>query len=282
VARRLSSCVALLFATGCGSGPTFFLPDDVPPPPAVVKSSFDASHCGVITGRVTWVGELPAVPEFLYGVPSGDGNFVTKTLSGPYQPRIDPVTRGLVGAVVSLRGIDPAKARLWDHRAVRVELADGTIRIRQGDSERVGFVRTGANVEVVSHEPAYHILRGRGDDFFSLALPVGDRPRTRTLARPGRVELSSGSGLYWARADLFVSDHPYWTVTDAAGRFALPQVPAGRVEVVAWHPNWLPARQDRDPETGLVTRMTYASAIEQAVAMEVPVGGTGYVELKLR
>ena len=34
--------------------------------------------------------------------------------------------------------------------------------------------------------------------------------------------------------------------------------------VVAWHPGWLPVRQDRDPETGLVSRMTYAPPLELA------------------
>jgi hypothetical protein len=226
----------------------------------------------MVTGRVTWAGELPEAPTFLYGVPSGDGNFVTKSLTGPNQPRIDAATRAVAGVVVSLRGIDPAAARTWDHPPVRVELGDGAIRVRQGTCERVGFVRVGDGVEVVSRDAAYHVLRGRGDDFFSLSLPAADEPRSRTFTRSGRVELSSGSGFYWARADLFVSDHPYWAVTDAEGRFALPRVPAGRVEVVAWHPSWRPARQDRDPETGLVSRMTYGAPLERRRAVDVTVG----------
>lgn len=279
--RRLSSCLALIFVVGCGSNPTFLLPEPSAPQPGPTVNHHAPARCGTITGRVTWVGEVPVAPTFLYGVASSDGNFLTKTVSGPNQPRIDAATKSVTGVVVTLRGFDAAAARPWDHPAVRVELGDGAIRVRQGASERVGFVRLGDGVEVVSRDAAYHILRGRGDDFFSLSLPAASQQRTRAFTRPGRVELSSGSGLYWARADLFVTDHPYWTVTDADGRFELPRVPAGRVEVVAWHPNWRPARQDRDPETGLVSRMTYEPPIERTTFIDVAAGSKRDIAVSL-
>lgn len=269
--------------TGCEAEPTLLLSPPTLTPPVPTSTRFDPANCGNVTGRVTWAGALPAAPTFLYGVPDASGNFTTRTLTGPNQPRIDPDSRAVAGAVVFLRGVDPALARPWDHAPVRVEFADLAIRVRQGDGEprRVGFVQRGAAVEVVSRDAAYHVLRGRGAAFFGLALPEREQARTRTISEPGRVELSSGAGYYWASADLFVSDHPYWAVTDAAGRFALPQVPAGRVEVVAWHPGWLPARQDRDPESGLVTRMTYAPPVEQVRYTEVRVGGTSDIALTL-
>ncbi|QDU20729.1 carboxypeptidase-like regulatory domain-containing protein [Urbifossiella limnaea] len=276
---RRVSCFALLFAVGCGTQPTFLLPDPAAPSPTSSEQRFDPARCGTITGRVTWGGASPDQPTFLYGVAAAGGNFVTKSLRGPYQPRIDPTSRGLAGVVVSLRGVDSAAARPWDHPPVRVEIADGAIRVIQGGVGRVGFVRRFAEVQFASGEPVYHILRGRGDDFFSLALPAADSPRVRKFEQPGRVELSSGTGLYWARADLFVSDHPYWTLTDDAGRFSLPQVPAGRVEVVAWHPNWRPARQDRDPETGLVSRMTYGPPLERTTPVGVTAGATSDLAL---
>lgn len=279
---RLLAAAAVLVAAGCESDPTLLLPTYTPPLPPVAPVSFDATRCGAITGRVTWPGPSPDAPTFIYGVPTGNGNFATRTTTGPNQPRIDATTRALAGAVVFLRGIDPGAARPWDHPPVRVELAAGVIHVRQGDREpgRVGFVRRGAAVEVVSSEPVYQILRGRGAAFFSLALPDAGQPRSRTFGEPGRVELSSGAGYYWASADLFVADHPYWTVTDVAGRFTIPQVPTGKVEVVVWHPGWLPARQDRDPETGLVSRMTYAPPVERAVPASVAAGETNEIAVR--
>jgi hypothetical protein len=283
VTPRLFAATALIFVAGCEAEPTLLLPDFPTPPLSLTVSTFDPARCGIVAGRVTWSGPLPAAPTFLYGVPDRAGNFITKTLTGPNQPRIDAGTRAVAGAVVFLRGVDPAAAPPWDHPPVRVELAEGAIRVRQGDREpgRVGFVRRGGAVGVVSRDPVYHVLRGRGAAFFSLSLPDADHVRTQTFPSPGRVELSSGAGFYWASADLFVTDHPYWAVTDAAGRFTLPRVPGGRVEVVAWHPGWLPARQDRDPETGLVSRMTYAPPVDQARTAVVTAGGTTDIALSL-
>ncbi|MBN9517339.1 carboxypeptidase regulatory-like domain-containing protein [bacterium] len=281
MSRRLPVLLYVAALGGCGE-PTLLLPPQpvVPPPPATTH--FDPSRVGTVTGHVAWPGELPAAPTYLYGVPDAAGNFTTHTFTGPNQPRIDPDTRAVAGAIVFLRGVDPAVARPWDHPPVRVELVERGIRVRQGaEVGRVGFVRRGDAVELVSRDPVYHVLRGRGAAFFSLALPEREQVRTRTFTDPGRVELSSGAGYYWASADLFVTDHPYWTTTDAAGRFTLSGVPAGRVEVVVWHPGWLPARRDRDPETGLVTRMTYAPATEQARPADVPAGGTSDIGVTL-
>jgi hypothetical protein len=280
----LLALIAALTLVGCEADPTLILPDPPPhlPPPATT-SAFDPARSGTIAGRVTWAGPLPESPTFLYGVPDGTGNFVTRLLTGPNQPRIDTATRAVAGAVVFVQGIDPAACRPWDHPPVRVELADQTIRVRQGERgpDRVGFVRRGDAVEVVSHEAVYNVLRGRGAAFFSLSFPDPQRVRTRTFTEPGRVELSSGAGFYWASADLFVTDHPYWTTTDASGGFTLTAVPAGPAEIVVWHPGWLPARQDRDPETGLISRMTYAPPVERVGRAGVAAGRTTDIAVSL-
>ncbi|MBY0459616.1 MAG: hypothetical protein K2V38_20040, partial [Gemmataceae bacterium] len=39
----------------------------------------------------------------------------------------------------------------------------------------------------------------------------------------------------WMRGYVRAFDHPYFAVTDAAGGFELPQVPAGTWRLVAWH-----------------------------------------------
>ena len=68
------------------------------------------------------------------------------------------------------------------------------------------------------------------------------------------VELTSGAGHYWMRAYLMVAEHPYYALTNADGRFVLPQVPPGRYEIVCWLPI-LPAGGHesllRDPTIGV-------------------------------
>jgi len=236
-------------------------------------TEFDASKCGTISGQVVWSGEIPDTAPFIYGIPLADGNFDIRTIPNPNQPRVNATSRALAGAVVFLRSIDPAKAKLWDLPPARVELKDRDIRIVQGDAtRRVGFVRVGESMSMASAEPVFHILRARGATYFSLPFPEPNEPLSRTLDKPGVVELSSGAGYYWANAHLFVADHPYFAVIDHEGRFTLNQIPAGEVELVVWHPGWTIARQDRDPETGLVRRLTYGSPVEVKNAVRVIAG----------
>ena len=149
-------------------------------------------------------------------------------------------------------------------------MAGEGITVVQGDRRsRAGFVRRGDAITITSVEPAYHILRGRGAAFFSLTLPEPNSPTSRTLNNPGRVELSSGTGIYWASADLFVTDQPYYTLTDSAGRFNFENVRAGSAEVVVWLPGWTPVRQERDPASTSVTRQSYSRPLERTAAVTV-------------
>jgi hypothetical protein len=135
---------------------------------------------------------------------------------------------------------------------------------------------------MTSAESQLHLLRGRGVAYFTLAFPDPNKELTKTFNTPGRVELSSAAGYHWARANLFVCEHPYFALTDREGRFRFEQVPAGPVSVVAWHPNWHAAKQERDPETGLVSRTTYAAALEVSASASVEVGRTTTADVKLR
>lgn len=260
-------CLLLLTCAGCESE----VPDEssmTPEPAASMGSAFNRASTGRVTGRVTWTGSIPNPPGFLYGVPRADGRgFEFRTAKNPNRPQIDRATRAVAGAVVYLRGIDPAKCRPWDLPPVSVEVGDGQITVVQGGHRgRSGFVRRGDAIAITSTEPKYHVLRGRGDGFFSLTLPEPNRPVSRVLKNPGRVELSSGTGMYWANADLFVAEHPYYTLTGSEGRFAFDSVPTGAVEVVVWLPSWQPGKQERDPDSTQVARQAYAAPFERTAS----------------
>jgi len=244
---------------------------------------FDPETAGRVTGRVSWSGSIPNPHGFLYGVPRPDGlGFAFRTAANPNRPLIDPNSRAVVGAVVLLRGVDSTAGRPWDLPAAQVEIGNGQITVIQGERRgRVGFVHRGDVVTVASTEPTHQVLRGRGDGFFSLALPEPDRPVTRNLSTPGRIELSSGTGLYWARADLFVTDHPYFTLTDADGRFTLERVPHGAAELVVWLPGWDVANQERDPDSTGTARQTYSAPIERAEWVTVGRAASAEVNVSL-
>jgi hypothetical protein len=249
--------------------------------PVESGTAFDPQRSGRVSGRATWGGSIPDSPGFLFGVPrTSGGGFEFRTAENPNRPRIDPGSRAVGGAVVFLRGVDPAAGRAWDLPHVSVEIGNARISVVQGEHRgRVGFVRRGEAITVSSTEAAYHVLRGRGDAFFSLPFPEPNQPVQRKLPKAGLVELTSGTGLYWANANLFVSDHPYFTVTDAEGRFMLDRVPAGPVEVVVWMPGWQAAKTERDADSTQVARQKYSAPIERVQKVVITSASTAEVNV---
>jgi hypothetical protein len=198
----------------------------------------------------------------------------------PNLPTIDPVGHGVSGAVVFLRGVDPARAKPWDLPSVCVEQRDCQLRMVQGtEVASVGFVRQGDTLEMVSRDPWLHALHAGGASFFTLMFPDPGQPLGRRLTAPGLVELSSNAGYFWMRGYLFIAEHPYYCRTDREGHFTLKGVPSGSYRLTAWLPNWRVARQERDPESGLVSRLYF----EQPIEVEQPliVGSEDKMDLLL-
>lgn len=282
---RIACCLVLLgVAVLCGCDPSDAPPQTPADAMAEMGRDFDAATAGTIRGQVTWRGAIPEVPA--YRSPLSPGNEHAgqprRLWSNPNAPRIDPNSRGVAGAVVFLRSVDPRRARPWDHPPVRVELRDYRIHVCQGDSEDAsGFVRRGEAIEMVSRQRIFHSLRARGVAFFARAFPDADRPCTQRLDRAGIVELSSGCGYFWLRGWLFVDDHPYYTHSDAEGRFTLTQVPPGRYELVCWLPDWHEASHERDAETAHLCRLTFRPPVEIVQLVQLAPRQTRTVALQL-
>jgi hypothetical protein len=195
--------------------------------------------------------------------------------ANPNAPAVQPRSRGVVGAVVYLKGVDPERARPWDWAPVTVEQRGRQFHVLQGKSAtRIGFVRRGDAVTMVSRDPVFHALHAGGAAFFTLAFPDAGRSSVRRLNDKGLVELTSAAGYYWMRAYLFVDDHPYYARTDARGRFTLRGVPPGRYRLVCWLPDWRERRHERDPESGLVTRLYFRPPRTKTKPVTVPPKGT--------
>ncbi len=276
-ACRSSALAVLLVAfAGCTDVP-------VPPaPPAVLEptagAAFDPAKAGTIDGRVTWQGDLPAVPKLLVlpdsENPDPEGRRLYKT-PNPFRPLIDPASRGMRDVVVFLRTVEPERAGAWPHGRVVVEQVKRSLSVVQdGVRSRVGFVRRGDVMEAINRDAEYHSLRVRGAAFFSLPFVEKDRVTAKRLDTAGVVELTSGAGYFWMCAHLLVVEHPYYARTDAAGHFRLPQVTPGRYELVCWMPSWIVRQKYRDPESALTSRLIFAPLVEQTIAVEVHAGTT--------
>jgi hypothetical protein len=280
VRTQYSAVLLLAAALGCDGAP----PQPPDAPPAAARRLFDPATAGAITGHVRWVGEPPSVPPLIQrpNLMGPVGNKETRAWPNPNAPAIDTKTHGVRGAVVSLRGVDPGRARPWDLPPVRVVQQGQQFHVRQGDGDgQVGFVRRGDAVEMVSADPVFHSLHAGGAAFFTLAFPDDDRPRTRHLADRGVVELTSAAGYFWMRGYLFVDDHPYYVRTDAEGQFRLTGVPPGHYEAVCWLPDWREERHERDPETSLVFRLFFRPPLKAVRPIEVPPKGSAMLEFEL-
>jgi hypothetical protein len=165
---------------------------------------------------------------------------------------------------------------------VRVEQRDGELHIIQGGADsHFGFVRRRDDIEIVSRDRYFHSLHAGGAAFFTLTFPDPDRPLQRPLKEKGIVELTSAAGYFWMRAYLFVGDHPYYTRTDAEGRFVLALVPAGHYEIVCWMPSWVQARHERDPESGFVARIFFNPPLRRATPLTLQPAETKEAALAL-
>jgi hypothetical protein len=193
----------------------------------------------------------------------------------PNAIRIDPATGGVENAVMFLRGVDPSRARPWDHGPVRVVMKDYQFCIQQADADSAyGFVRSGDAVEVVSQDPVFHALHTDGPVFLSLMFPDANQPLTRRFEHKGVVELTSAAGYSWMRAYLFVDDQPYYARTNSHGEFLLDGIPQGRYELMCWLPNWEEARHEWEPETALVTRIFFRPPHEVHFSVTIDGGHT--------
>lgn len=172
--------------------------------------------------------------------------------------------------MVFLRGVDAKIAKPWNLPPVHIEQRGLQFHVLQGEEDsRYGFVRRGDAIEMVSHDPYFHALHLGGASFLTLMFPDPDRPLARSLNEKGVVELTSAAGYYWMRADLFVDDHPYYARTDKEGCFFVEQVPPGQYEVVCWMPNWQEARHERDPESGVITRLFFQQPVTLVQKVEL-------------
>jgi hypothetical protein len=281
VHRRWPVLLPLLCLAACAGRP------DDPPPPADSSHAalaFDPAACGSVAGVVRWQGDVPRVEPFRsIDEPLSDQPDPppARDRVNPNVPRIDPQSRALAGAIVYLRGVDATKARPWHHPPLRVDMRDQAFVVRQGAAGNVGFAKLGDSVEFVSHDERFHVAQARGAAFFALTLPRPGLTRSRRLDSPGVVELASGSGYFWMRAYVHVSDHPYFTRTDSQGRFRLDQVPAGDYEIVAWHPDWRVRGEYRNPDLFRVQQVRFRPPLQSTARVGVRANETADAELSL-
>lgn len=82
-----------------------------------------------------------------------------------------------------------------------------------------------------------HLLLG-DTTIWNQAQPMFEQINTRALQRPGVMHLRCDAGHIWMSGYVWVTEHPYYAITDGDGNFTLHDVPPGTYSLVCWHEGW--------------------------------------------
>jgi hypothetical protein len=223
------------------------------PGPRRTRSGAGAALARVALGLLAVVGAAREVAAYEAGpVESGGTILGTVTFSGPPPPReTRPVTRdpqacgtdpkvsdallvsssrGVQNVVVSLEGLTRGKPFASTPPA---ELDQRGCWF----TPHVILVPAGQPFTLLNNDPVLHNFRTPGtrvNPAVNKAQPRFKRRLEIKIDRPDILPVNCDVH-EWMRAVLVVMAHPYYALTDAAGAFALSEVPPGRYTLSAWH-----------------------------------------------
>jgi hypothetical protein len=92
---------------------------------------------------------------------------------------------------------------------------------------------------------------------FDLGRYPRNASKARTFTKPGVVKVFCHLHSHMS-AIVRVFPHPYFAVPDRNGRFTIPDVPVGRVEVTAWHERAGEVTRAATVEDGSAAELTFS------------------------
>ncbi|MFT5496185.1 MAG: outer membrane protein assembly factor BamB [Kiritimatiellia bacterium] len=104
---------------------------------------------------------------------------------------------------------------------------------------RVQGIRVGQALHMKNSDPFIHNIRSlsRKNRAFNIVQPPGTPKRTKTFETvEGPITIKCDFHR-WMTAHFFIVDHPYFAVSDAAGKFHIEGLPDGTHQLKAWHEN---------------------------------------------
>ena len=102
---------------------------------------------------------------------------------------------------------------------------------------RVQGIRVGQDVVMKNGDPFIHNIRSlsRKNRPFNIAQPTGSPDREKIFeAAEGPITIKCDFHR-WMTAHFWVMEHPFFAVTDAEGKFSIPNLPPATYTLAAWH-----------------------------------------------
>ncbi|MDZ7361876.1 MAG: carboxypeptidase regulatory-like domain-containing protein [candidate division KSB1 bacterium] len=104
-------------------------------------------------------------------------------------------------------------------------------------SPHVFGIQVGQTLKILNSDPTFHNVHAsaKKNKAFNLGMSKVEKVKTRRFDR-AEVMIPFHCNVHpWMSAYAGVVDHPFYAVTDTAGRYALPALPAGEYVIEAWH-----------------------------------------------
>jgi hypothetical protein len=219
------------------------------------------SVTGVIEGTVRLAegAEVPVAPEETGNAPWPAS--CTPPQLADRRPVGMDATRGLAGVLVSVSEFEGAPPRATA-KLHRVSITDCRL------APRFLVATRGDRLEIrnVTNHPFIATFSGAGPGVQQALLH--QQVREHTLDTGGVHEIACTFGSQCGRTQIAVLYHPLHGLTETGGRFRIERVPAGPMELHAWHPLLRDAMQRITVTAGQTTRVDLT--IEPAPAPPPP------------
>lgn len=181
-----------------------------------------------LSGTITFAGEAPKGKKL--NLPAGCAKGLTGEIysnevivnNGKLENVLIRVTKGLAG-------------KKFDK-----EIPETEVELDQKHcmyTPRVVGARVGQKVTFINSDPIFHNVRSVTDKNknFNMAMPKQDQRETKVFTKP-EVFLQAKCSVHpWMGAYVAIMDHPFFDVSDSAGKVSLEGLPPGQYTVEAWH-----------------------------------------------
>ena len=213
-------------------------------PPALAYEVGTVAGGGSIEGKVVYNG--PAETRKI--IPNKD----VEVCGGIREEALIEVSsdKGVQNAAVYL--VDVAKGKGWLPAAKPPELDN----VKCEFVPHVQVMRAGT-LDVVNKDPVLHNTHGYYGNrtAFNMAQPNQGQSIPAELTRAGTVRVDCDAH-GWMEAWVYVVDNPYYSLTDADGKFSITDVPPGTYKLIAVQSFTRPVEQSVTVASGKPTTLT--------------------------
>ncbi len=236
----------------------------------------DVRNGGTICGTVRLKGECPKIASMQT---TKDPKYCGKEKNSPRL--IVSKLNGVKNSIVCLEHIAEGK---------KFSLSNQLLCINQQHCEyspHITILPFKQNLEIVNNDPILHNVHAysaatTSRSMFNIAQPIkGQRTTVKQnqLNTPGLMTATCDAGHPWMSAYIMVVEHPYFSITDADGKFSMDNIPPGNYTVKMWHEGVSVA--DKEIENGKVKKYFFEEPYEITKEVTVPANGNVTVDFDL-